>query len=58
MILGILFSHKIFNGGTQMKSYQSQTSKQLDLIEEKIYMEKLTKVLPAKRGNIVHFGSF
>lgn len=36
-----------------MKSYELQTTKQLELVEGEICMEKLTKAIPAKRVNIV-----
>lgn len=36
-----------------MKSYVLQTTKQLELLEGEISMEKLTKAIPAKRVNIV-----
>lgn len=36
-----------------MKTYELQTSKQLELIEGEICMEKLTQAIPAKRVNIV-----
>lgn len=52
VIIRLLFSTECV-GGLLMKTYQSQLTKQLELIEGETPMEKLPKTLPAKRVNIV-----